>query len=473
MGRAAPSAPVASLVPASYRRLLSTYAATVGEWGPETRYAKSGDVSIAYQTMGAGAVDVVWVSGWLGNVEVFHEHPAYERFLQRLASFSRLIIYDKRGVGLSDAVPLQAVPTLEEHVEDLIAVFDSVGSERAVVFGTSEGGPLAMLFAASHPERTSALALLNTFARLSRSDDYRIGIPAEVYRRFRDAAIADYGTGRNLGLLASPGLEDDQFSLEWRGRLERQSASPATARALHEAVFALDVREVLPAIKVPTLVLHRDEDRYIRSDHGRYLAEHIPGAQFVALPGSDHTLAAASDALDELQEFLTGTWTGADLERVLTTLLFTDLVDSTARAAELGDARWLERLDRHNNVVTRQLHRFSGHRVKNTGDGVLATFDGPGRAIRCAAAIRDGLRGLGLESRAGLHTGEVEIHGGEIGGIAVHLAARVMGHAQPGEVLVSSSIPPLVVGAGLTFEDRGLQELRGIPERWRLFAVTG
>ena len=449
-----------------------TYAALVGEWGPETRYAKSGDVSIAHQTMGSGPVDIVWVSGWLGNVEVFHEHPAYEQFLQRLASFSRLLIYDKRGVGLSDPVPLQAVPTLEEHVDDLVAVLDAVGSQQAVVFGTSEGGPLAMMFAASHPQRTTALVLLNTFARLSRSDDYPIGIPADVYRRFRDTALADYGTGRAVGLLASPSLAADRFSLEWRGRLERQSASPATARALHEAVFALDVRYLLAAINVPTLVLHRSGDRYIRVDHGRYLGDNIPGARFVELPGSDHTLAAASDAVDELEEFLTGTWSGADVRRVLTTLLFTDLVESTAHAAELGDSRWLERLDRHDNVVKRQLQRFSGHLVKNTGDGVLATFDGPGRAIRCAVAIRDGLRGLGLEIRAGLHTGEVEVHGDEIGGIAVHLAARVMGHAQGGQVLVSSAIPPLVAGAGLAFEDCGTHELRGIPDPWQLFAVT-
>jgi class 3 adenylate cyclase/pimeloyl-ACP methyl ester carboxylesterase len=447
------------------------YPLPVGEWGPQTRYAKAGDLSIAYQTMGSGPFDVVWVSGWLSNIEVFHEHPGYERFLQRLASFSRLIIFDKRGVGLSDPVPLQAVPTLEEHVDDVVAVLDAAGSERAVVLGTSEGGPLAIMFAVSHPKRTSALVLLNTFARLSRADDYALGIPTEVYRRFIDGVMDGYGTGQRLGELASPDIASDPFTLEWRGRLERQSASPATARALHAAIFMADVRHLLTTVDVPTLVLHRAEDRYVRVGHGRYLAQHIPGAKYVELPGNDRTLVAASDALDEAQEFMTGTPPGVDPQRILTTLLFTDVVESTRRATELGDARWLERLDRHDNVVDRQLQRFNGRRVKNTGDGVLATFDGPGRAIRCAIAIRDGLRGLGLETRAGLHTGEVEVHAGDIGGIAVPLAARVMALAQPGEVLVSSAIPPLVTGSEIRFDDRGEHQLRGIPTPWRLFAV--
>jgi pimeloyl-ACP methyl ester carboxylesterase len=443
----------------------------VGAWGPETRYAKAGQLSIAYQTMGTGPLDLVWVSGWLSNIEVFHEHPGYERFLERLASFSRLILFDKRGVGLSDPVPLQALPTLEEHVDDMIAVLDTVRSERTVVLGTSEGGPLAIMFAASHPERTSALVLLNTFARLSRSDDYPIGIPAAVFQRFIGEALDGYGTGRAVGQLASPDIVSDQFTLEWRGRLERQSASPSTARALQEAIFAGDVRHLLPAVSTPTLVVHRAGDRYVRVGHGRYLAEHIPGAQYVELIGDDRTLAAASDAVDAIQEFLTGASAGADPERVLTTLLLTDIVESTRRAAELGDARWLERLDRHDHVIKRQLQRYNGRRVKNTGDGVLATFDGPGRAMRCAIAIRSGLRGIGLDSRAGLHTGEVEVHGDDIGGIAVHIAQRVMAHAQPGEVLVSSAIPPLVAGAEIRFEDRGDHILKGIPSRWRLFAV--
>jgi class 3 adenylate cyclase/pimeloyl-ACP methyl ester carboxylesterase len=420
--------------------------------------------------MGTGAPDILWVSGWLSNIEVIHEHPGYERFLQGLASVGRLIMYDKRGVGLSDPVPLQSLPTLEEHMDDVVAVLDAVGSERAVVLGTSEGGPLAILFAASYPDRTRALVLLNTFGRLSRSDDYPIGIPPEVYRRFLDDVMASYGSGRRLGELASPTLTADQFALEWRGRLERLSASPATARALHEAVFALDVRDVLRAIAVPTLVLHRAGDRYVRVEHGRYLAQHIRNAQYVELPGSDRTLPAALDAIDEVRLFVSGAG-GADPDRMLTTVLFTDLVESTSRAVELGDARWLELLDRHDDVVKRQLRRFNGRRVKHTGDGVVATFDGPGRAIRCATAIRDGLRAIGLECRAGLHTGEVEVRGPEIGGIAVHLAARVMGHAQPGEVLVSSAVPPLVAGAGFKFDDRGQQALRGLPDQWRLFAV--
>jgi pimeloyl-ACP methyl ester carboxylesterase len=402
---------------------------------------------------------------------VIHEHPGYERFLQRLASFSRLILYDKRGVGLSDPVPLEAVATLEEHVDDLVAVLDAAGSERAVIVGTSDGGMLAMMFAASRPERTSALALINSSARMSRAEDYPIGMPPEAYARSLEAVIAEYGTGRVLGPLSSPGLDADRFGLEWRGRLERQAASPATARAIHAAVFALDVRPVLGAIRVPTLVLHRSGDRYIRVEHGRYIAEHVPDARFVELPGADCTLAEALDALDELQEFVTGAPSAGHHERVLTTLLFTDLVESTALAAELGDARWNERLDRHDDLIARQLHRFGGRRIKHTGDGVLAMFDGPGRAIRCAIAIRDGLRALGFDSRAGLHTGEVEVRADDVGGIAVHLASRVTSFAQAGEVIVSSAVPPLVAGAGFTFADRGLQELKGVPDRWQLFAV--
>jgi len=439
---------------------------------PETRYAKSGDVHIAYQIVGEGPRDLVLVPGWVSHVECVWDDPGFARFLGRLAAFSRLIIFDKRGTGLSDRVP--GIPTLEERMDDVRTVMDAAGSERAVLCGISEGGPMSVLFAATYPERTASLVLYGAQAKVTPDPSYPWGWTLEQLDAFVATVTAGWGQAdaRTLAMLA-PSVAEDLALRHWWARYERQSASPGAFAALFRMNAEIDVRSVLPTIRAPTLVLHREGDRCVTVDHGRYLAEHIPGAKYVELPGIDHLVLVGFDPiLDEIEEFLTGVRPGPTWDRALATVLFTDIVGATEQTARLGDQRWRDLLDRYHALIRTELAFFRGREVKTLGDGFLATFDGPARAIRCACAIRDGLGQLGIEIRAGLHTGECEVMGDDVGGIAVHIGARVAARAAPGEVLVSSTVKDLVAGSGLHFVDRGVHKLHGVPEEWRLFVVA-
>ena len=438
----------------------------------ETRYADSEGVSIAYQVHGDGDLDLVFVSGFVSHAELFWNDPVPARLFRRLASFARLINFDKRGQGLSDR-PAHP-PTLEESMRDVLAVMDAAGSERAALLGISEGGPMCGLFAATYPERTRALVLYGTYARLARSDDYPEGLPEELLERWAQLMRREWGGPVGIDRWAPSAAHDLAFR-DWWARLLRSGTSPGGAVGLMNLYRSLDARSALPAIDVPTLVLHRADDRVIPAAHGRYLAEHIPGARYVELPGEDH-LPMAGDTgalLDEIEEFLVGTRRTRDTERALATVLFTDIVGSTERAAGLGDRRWGDLLAAHDAIVRHQLHVHAGVEIKTMGDGFLATFDGPARAIRAARAMIEGARALDVAVRAGIHTGEVELTGGDIAGMAVNIGARVGALAGPGEVLVSSTVKELVVGSGIGFAERGSYELKGVPGEWRLFAVTG
>lgn len=438
---------------------------------PVTRYARSGDLHIAYQVVGEGPFDLLYVPSWISQVEHYWEEPLIARYFGRLASFSRLIMFDRRGSGLSD--PLPRAPTLEEQMDDVIAVLDAAGSERAALFALLEGGALAALFAASHPERVGALILYEAQPRMSWAPDYEWAIRREDREAFIDSGgLEHWGDGSRIQTLSA---DADPRLRAWYGKLERLAASPGTAARLMRMNSEVDVRAVLPTISVPTLVMHRGGDRFIDVRHSRYLAEHIPGAKYVELPGSDALSfgTGAGDELNEIEEFLTGARHLDDTERILATVMFADIVDSTRRASELGDGRWRDTLQALEAEVGRELERFRGRTIKKLGDGFLATFDGPARGIRCAAAVRDVARQrFGLEVRSGLHTGEIELIGNDVGGIAVHIGARVEAAAAPGEVLVSGTVKDLVAGSGIAFEDRGEHELKGIPDRWRLFAVV-
>ncbi len=435
---------------------------------PETKYAKSGDVNIAYQVVGDGPLDLVFVHGFASHVEYAWEDPSLARFLRRLASFSRLILFDKRGTGLSDRVSVTELPTLEQRMDDVRAVMDAVGAERAALLGVSEGGPMSTLFAATYPERITALAMYGAFAGRF------FGLPAspEHVQPFLDAMERNWGQGFGVFLFA-PSVADDESCRQWWARFERLALSPGAAVALVRMNVEIDIRHVLPAIRVPTLVLHRAGDRAVSVEQGRYMAEHISGAKYVELPGDDHApwIGDQDAILDEIEEFLTGVRPAPEPDRVLATVLFTDIVGSTKRAAELGDRRWRDLLDGYYAVAHKELGRFRGREVKTMGDGFLATFDGPARGIRCACAVSDAALALGIESRAGLHTGECEVIGDDLGGIAVHIGARVAAMADAGQVLVSSTVKDLVAGSGIRFEDRGVHALKGVPGDWQLFAV--
>ena len=435
----------------------------------ETKYARSGEVHIAYQVIGDGPLDLVYVPGWISQVEHYWEEPTIARYFRRLASFSRLIMFDRRGSGLSD--PVAGAPTLEEQMDDVVAVMEAAGSERAAVFAQLDGGAMAALFAATHPERTSALILYEAMPRMSWAPDYDWALRREQRRAALDVT---WGDGSRLQGLAPRSAANPRLR-EWFARLERLAASPGTAAKLMMMNAEVDVRAVLPTIQVPTLVLHRAGDKFIDVRHSRYLAEHIPGARYVELAGEEAISFGAETGplLDEIEEFLTGARRASESERILATVMFSDIVDSTLRAAELGDGRWREELEAIESAVGRELIRFRGRAVKTMGDGFLATFDGPARAIRCATAIRDATRSqFGLEVRSGLHTGEIEVIGNDVGGIAVHIGARVGASAGPGEVLVSGTVKDLVVGSGIPFDDRGERELKGVPGVWRLWAVA-
>lgn len=440
---------------------------------PTTKYARSGDVNIAYQVVGEGPFDLVYVPGWVTNLESGWEHPLVERYYRRLASFSRLILFDKRGTGLSDRVPASELPTLEQRMDDVRAVMEAVGSDRAAVMGHSEGGNMCVLFAATYPKRTIALVTFGIFVKRISSPAYPWAPTTEEREAWLRRVGDEWGGAIDLDVLA-PTLAQDPGFREWWSTYLRLSASPSAAVALGRMNTQIDVTSILPTVRVPTLVIHRVGDRDVRVEEARYIAERIPGARLVELPGDDH-LPWTPDmdlALDEVERFLTGSIRHHEPDRVLTTVLFTDLVDSTARAAESGDRRWRQTLQDHLRTVRRELERFRGREVKTTGDGFLATFDGPARAIRCALAIRNAARQAGLEVRAGLHTGECETMPDDIGGIAVHIASRVVAEAAPGEVLVSRTVRDLVAGSGIEFEDRGSRALKGLDAEWRLFSAV-
>ena len=442
---------------------------------PQTRYARSGDVSIAYQVVGSGPTDVVLVPGFATHVELQWELGPVASFLERVASFSRLILFDKRGTGLSD--PVADVPTLEQRIDDLRAVMDAAGSQRAALVGISEGGAMSALFAATHPERVTTLVLYGAMARTTEAPDYPWASPADALREAAAEFIAPHWGQQAevfVELFAPSLIGGDVAAAEALARNQRSSASPAMILKIFEMFLDVDVRAVLPAIHVPTLVLHRRGDRVVNWRAGKDLAAHIPNARYVELEGIDHLpWAGDSDAvIGEIEEFLTGVRSVPEPDRVLATVMFTDIVSSTAKAAELGDTRWRELLASHLGAVRRELSSCRGREVKTLGDGLLATFDGPARAIRCGQAIAAAARSLGIEVRIGIHTGEVELIGQDVGGIAVHIAARVGALASAGEVLVSSTVKDLVAGSGIQFVDRGKRELKGIADEWRLFAAA-
>jgi pimeloyl-ACP methyl ester carboxylesterase len=440
---------------------------------PQTRYARSGDVNIAYQVVGDGPLDLVWVQGWVSNVEAMWDVGPMGRFVERLASFSRVILFDKRGTGLSDPVSETGLPSLEVRMDDLRAVLDTVGSERTALLGHSEGGNMCILFAATYPERTAALVTFSVYAKRVWSPDYPWApTPTEREAWLRDVERT-WGRPESVVDLV-PSLANNPTLLEEAARYWRLSASPKAGVALGKMNTQIDVRALLPTIRVPTLVMHRTGDRDINVEEGRYIASQIPGARFIELPGADHFMWTedADRVLDEIEEFLTGVRRGPEPDRVLATVLFTDIVGSTQRVVALGDAAWKELLEKHDDFVRDELRRFRGREVDTAGDGFLATFDGPARGIRCAFAIRDSIARLGLEVRSGLHTGEVELSGARVRGIAVHIGARVAGLASPGEVLVTRTVKDLVAGSGIEFEDRGAHPLKGVPEEWQIFAAS-
>jgi pimeloyl-ACP methyl ester carboxylesterase len=439
---------------------------------PKTQYARSGELHIAYQVVGDGPLDLVYVPGWVSHVELAWEEPTLARFLSRLASFSRLITFDKRGTGLSDRVANTALPRLEERMDDLRAVMDAAGSERAALFGFSEGGNLSALFAAACPQRTTALILFGTFAKRLWSPDYPWAPTAESRRQLCDEVERNWGSGMDLSPYVPSRLGDEPFLHRMRAYF-RSAASPGAAVALLRMNSEIDIRHVLPAIHVPTLVMHRRDDRSVDVEEGRWMAAQIPDARFVEVPGPDHMpwVGDHGTVLDEIQEFLTGDRPEREPDRVLVTVLVTDIVGSTQHAARLGDRAWCDLLARHHAIVRRELERFRGREIDTAGDGFLATFDGPARAVDCACRIRDAVATLGIEIRAGLHTGEIELAGGKARGIAVHTGARIASAAGPGEVLVSSTVKDLVSGSGITFTDRGVHALKDMPRSWQLFAA--
>ena len=443
---------------------------------PTTKFVKLGNDRIGYQVLGEGPIDLVFLTGMSSHIDLRWEEPLNEYFLHRLASFSRLILFDRRGTGVSDPVPLDHLPTWEEWADDMRVVFDAVGSERAAILATLDGGPMAMLFAATYPERTAALVLAHTGAKYVRAEDYPHGLAPEVAEQLLHMVEELWGTEGFVSIAAPSRSQDEGFRQRY-GRYLRAAARPREAAAQLRNILAADVRPVLPLIHCPTLVLNRSGYPLATMDHARYLAEHIPDARLVELPGTDGVLVTehASEILDRIEEFLSGIPGGSEPDRVLATVLFTDIVSSTDRAVSMGDRRWKAVLEAHDEIIRDQVGRFQGRFIESTGDGVLATFDRPGRAIRAAGAIQESIRALGIDIRAGLHAGEIELREGghRVGGIAVHIAARVTAIAAPREILVSSTVKDLVAGSGVEFRDRGVHDLKGVPGGWRLFAVEG
>lgn len=441
---------------------------------PQTQYVKSSDVHIAYQVVGASSVDLVWMPSWASHLEMMWDDPTIPAFVRRLARFSRVVLFDRRGVGLSDPVSLVAMPGIEAWVGDLGAVLDAAESESAFVAASDVASFIAILYAAAHPERTRGLILVDGTACVRRFADYPPGLPDAMADAFLSSIERGWGReGPSPGVM-NPSTRDQKDPDSWRIRYQRATASPGTMLAMTRMLMDTDVRQVLPSIRVPTLIIHRADDTYLRVGHGRFLAEHIPNATYVELAGRDHSpeVGDSTSVLAAIEEFVTGEPASIDPDRVLATVLFTDIEASTERASELGDRRWATLLDRHVEIVERQLTRFGGRLVKSTGDGVLAVFDGPARAVRCAVAIREALRSVELSVRGGVHTGEVQLIGDDIAGVAVHVAARISALAPAGEVLVSRTVRDLVAGSQIDFDDLGLLHLKGLPEPWQVFRVT-
>jgi class 3 adenylate cyclase len=429
-------------------------------------------VEIAYQVWGEGPVDLVVRRDIAHPVDLIWEEPSLVPLLERLGGFARNIWIDTRGSGSSDALTLRTMPYFDASSDDTAAVMNAVGSQRAALVGLGDAGAPTMLFAASFPERVSALILFNAYARFVRAPGYPCGLPPELRDRYLDAVRRTWGTPAILDVQA-PGMKHDQRWCRWFLRGQRLSASPSAAAFFTESVMDTSVHDVLASIQAPTLILHRRDNAHARVAHGRYLAEHIPGASYQELPGGDHAYCAGDTKglVDEIEEFVTGVRPAVPTERVLATVLFTDMVGSSQRTAEMGDRAWRTLLDAHDAIVRAHLERYRGREIKTTGDGVLATFDGPARAIRCACDIRDAVTGLGLELRLGLHTGEIELRGDDVAGIAVVIGQRVSTLARPNEVLVSRTVVDLVAGSGIDFDDYGEHELKGVPGAWRLLAV--
>jgi class 3 adenylate cyclase len=453
--------------------LIQGRSATEAAVQPETRYVRLGSDRIAYQVLGQGPPDLVMTTGGFSQIEIIWEDPGIALFLRTLASFSRLILFDRRGTGASDPLPPDPLPPWESYAEELAVVLDEVGSERAALLAQIDAGPLALYFAASRPERTSALILAHTTARFVATDDYPIGVPADVAETLLVQVDQLWGSEVLAGILMPSRAGDERF-LRWFAKLQRTGASPRAAKALLRAALEVDARPILPLIHASTLILHRRDAHLIPIQHARFLAEHIPDAKLVELRGSDLSLMweTREQILDLIEEFLTGVRRVPPPKRVLATVLFTDIVGSTTLASRLRDRRWRELLDTHDDVSRQTVEEFNGRLVETTGDGILATFDGPGRGIGCAAALRDHVRGIGLQLREGLHTGEVELRNGHVGGVGVHIAARVMDAARPGEILASRTVRDLVVGSDVILEDRGIRRLKGVDGRWQLYAVT-
>ena len=441
---------------------------------PQTRFALSGDVNIAYQVIGDGPVDLVFVMGWVSNIDEFWTEPSFAHFLERLAKFSRLIVFDKRGTGLSDRVDEHNLPTLEVRMDDVRAVMDACGSERAALFGISEGGPMCALFAATYPERTAALMTFGTYVRSLRAPDYPWARTEEDWAARIESLGQQWGRTADGIEVRMPSKVNDERFREWWMRYCVRSVTPKTVVALTRMNSQIDVRAALPVIRAPTLIMHRAGDRAFPVAGSRYMAERVPGARFVEFPGDDH-LPWTSDVepvLAEIETFVTGTRPVEEADRVLATVMFADIVDSTSRAARIGDRAWTSELQQFYGLARRQLERYRGREIDTAGDGYFATFDGPARAVRCAQTLAKEVAQLGLTIRAGLHTGEVEVVGDKVGGIAVHIGARVASHAGPGEVVVSNTVKDLVAGSGLQFEDRGVRPLKGVPGEWRLFLAS-
>jgi class 3 adenylate cyclase len=440
---------------------------------PPVQYATNGDVHIAYRVLGEGPLDLVFVAGAITNLDVLWEMSDYRRACERLASFSRLILFDKRGTGMSDRVSPEALPTLEERMQDLVVVLDAVGSERAALFSDSEGGNLATLFAATRPDRTIALVTAGIFAKRIWSPDYPWAPTQEKRAQEYEVIEREWGNLMDLSRYIPSKIHDEAFARRLATYF-RHAASPGAAVALLKMNTQIDIRRLLPTIRVPTLVMHRVGDLDASVDEGRWMAAQIPGARFVDLPGDDHLpwVGDQDTVLDEVQEFLTGVRPTPDINRVLATVLFTDIVGSTELAARIGDRAWSDLLDRHHRLVRGELARFRGREVNTAGDSFLATFDGPARGIRCALSVRDAVKPLGIQIRAGLHIGEIELDGNAIAGIAVHIGARVAASAGADEVLVSSTVKDLVSGSGIRFSERGAKVLKGVPGTWQLYAAA-
>lgn len=439
---------------------------------PETKYAKSDQINIAYQVIGNGPIDIVYIPGWVSNIDMMWAHPRLAGFLTRLSKFSRLILFDKRGTGLSDRV--SELSTLEQRMDDIRAVMDAVGSECAALFGHSEGGSVSALFAATYPKRTLALITFGVFAKRKYSEDYPWAPTAKERQAFYDSIEEGWGGGKmDFGLLA-PSVAKDREFMDWLASYFRSGASPGAALALARMNTEADISNILESIQVPTLLLYRTGDIDVNVEEGKYIAKRIQGSKFIELPGDDHLFWAGetNDVITEISEFLTGTRPVDEYDRVLATILFTDIVGSTEQLSEKGDRRWKEILENHNQIVRSKLSRFRGKEVKSTGDGFLATFDGPSRAVRCAQAIRESLQALDIQITAGIHTGECEVIGiDDIGGIAVHTASRVQNKARPGEILITQTVKQLLAGSGLDFSDLGTVSLKGIQEKLSIFAL--